>query len=489
MSVIGIDLGTTLSCVAVLKNERIEIVPNNEGDRLTPSYVSFSGDEVLTGKAAKYDMDFNHRNILYQIKRLIGKKYNDPILQGDLKLWGFEVINKNNCPIIQVDCNHDLKLFHPEQISSTILLELKHDAETYMGSTITDAVITVPAYFNSAQRKSTKEAGKIAGLNVLQILNEPTAAAIAYKLHHTHKHKACNVLIFDLGGGTFDVSVITIRGEVFDIKATGGDAHLGGEDFDNRMVQYCIQEFYRQTEVDLSKNKRALSRLKMKCEDAKKKLSVSVIAKINVDSIHSGIDFKATISRAKFEDINNDYFAKTLHGVQNTLNQAKMTKDKIDEIVLIGGSTRIPKIQEMLKRFFNGKQLNNSINPDEAVAYGAAVYATALIKQKFSERKYLMESKIFERRLEQQRKARQTFVYYISDIEQYFTCVGTHKLSSHETQLIFRRCDNESNWIEEHKMSNIGELEKRQQHFEEFVRHVIYIIRRRDKTLSTRWFN
>ncbi|XP_077966554.1 heat shock 70 kDa protein 1-like [Styela clava] len=371
MSAIGIDLGTTYSCVAVLRNERIEIVPNDEGDRLTPSCVSYSDIEVLTGKAAKEEIPFNFENTLYQIKRLIGRKFDDPNVQQDSKYWGFKIINQDNRLKIQVNYKHKAKTFYPEEISALILKQLKESAENYMGSKFTDAVITVPAYFNDSQRKATREAGRIAGLNVLQMINEPTAAAIAYGLDREKKDER-HVLIFDLGGGTFDVTLITIKDRVFDVKATGGDTHLGGEDFDDRMIKHFVEEFNEQNKVDISENKRAMSRLRIQCEAAKRKLSVNMIAKVQVDGFHNGKDYKTTISRAKFEKLNYDYFEQMLEAVDVTLSDAKFNKEKVDEVVLVGGSTRIPKLRNMIQEYFNGKELYKTINPDEAVAHGAA---------------------------------------------------------------------------------------------------------------------
>nr|XP_039267152.1 heat shock 70 kDa protein 1B-like [Styela clava] len=377
MTAIGIDLGTTYSCVAVLRNGKIEIVPNNEGDRLTPSCVSFSDTEILTGKAAKDEIPFNFENTLFQIKRLIGRKFDDPNVQQDSEFWGFKIINEDNKPKIQVKYKHEKKTYYPEKISALILEQLKESAEAYMGCKFTDAVITVPAYFNDSQRKATKEAGRIAGLNVLQMINEPTAAAIAYGLDREKKDER-HVLIFDLGGGTFDVTLITIKDRVFDVKATGGDTHLGGEDFVDRMVTHFVEEFNTQNKVDISENKRAMSRLRIQCEAAKQKLSVSMIAKVQVYGFHDGKDYKTTISRAKFEELNYDYFERILQTVDTTLSDANFNKERVDEVVLVGGSTRIPKLRKMIQEYFNGKELYKTINPDEAVAHGAAALAVDL---------------------------------------------------------------------------------------------------------------
>nr|XP_039266522.1 heat shock 70 kDa protein II-like [Styela clava] len=374
MSAIGIDLGTTNSCVAVYRNERIEIIANDQGSRVTPSWVSFTDTERLIGAAAKEEASMNHENTLFHIKRLIGRKFNDPSVQNDMKRWSFKVVNVGGQPKIQVTFKEETKLFRPEQISAMILTELKEAAEAYMGTQITEAVITVPAYFNDAQRTATRDAGRIAGLNVLRMINEPTAAAIAYGLE-VKLEKKRNVLIFDLGGGTFDVTVVTIENQIFDVKATGGDTHLGGGDFDNRLLEHFIEEFNTKHKVDITKNSRAVSRLKVACEPAKMKLSVSTNAKVQVDGLYNGLDFKSNITRAKFEELNSDFFDKTISVVEKVLADAKMKKDVIDDIVLAGGSTRIPKIRSLLKDFFGGKEISRTINPDEAVAYGAAVLA------------------------------------------------------------------------------------------------------------------
>ncbi|XP_039267962.2 heat shock cognate 71 kDa protein-like [Styela clava] len=374
MSAIGIDLGTTNSCVAVYRNERIEIIANDQGSRVTPSWVSFTDTERLIGATAKEEASMNHENTLFHIKRLIGRKFNDPSVQHDMKHWSFKVVDVGGQPKIQVTFKEETKLFRPEEISAMILTELKEVAEVYIGTQISDAVITVPAYFNDAQRTATRDAGRIAGLNVLRMINEPTAAAIAYGLEVKIEKKR-NVLIFDLGGGTFDVTIVAIENQVFDVKATGGDTHLGGGDFDNRMLEHFIKEFNTKHKVDITKNNRAVSRLKFACEPAKKKLSVSTHATVQVDGLYNGLDFKSNITRAKFEELNADFFDGTISVVENVIADAKMKKDEIDDIVLAGGSTRIPKIRSLLTDFFNGKEISRNINPDEAVAYGAAVLA------------------------------------------------------------------------------------------------------------------
>nr|XP_039268571.1 heat shock cognate 71 kDa protein-like isoform X2 [Styela clava] len=374
MAAIGIDLGTTNSCVAVYRNKRVEIIANDQGSRITPSWVSFTDSQKLVGEAAKEEASMNCENTLFQIKRLIGRKFNDPTVQKDMKRWGFEIVKDGDRPKLQVTYKEEVKTFFPEEISAMILAELKEAAEAYMGGKITDAVITVPAYFNDAQRTATRDAGRIAGLNVLSMINEPTAAAIAYGLDNKSNDER-TVLIFDLGGGTFDVTIATIEEQIFDVKATGGNTHLGGEDFDNRMVDHFIKEFSVKHGVDMSSNKRAVSRLRVACEAAKRKLSVSTNAKVQLDGLFMGLDFKSNISQAKFEAMNADLFDSTLDTVKNVLSDAKMNKKQIDDIVLVGGSTRIPKIRQLLQDFFEGKEICRTINPDEAVAYGAAALA------------------------------------------------------------------------------------------------------------------
>ncbi|XP_060068700.1 heat shock protein 70 B2-like [Ylistrum balloti] len=375
---IGIDLGTTYSCVGVFQHGKVEIIANDQGNRTTPSYVAFTDTERLIGDAAKGQVAMNPQNTIFDAKRLIGRKYDDHNVQSDMKHWPFTVVSSSGKPKIQVNSKCDTKQFTPEEISSMVLTKMKETAEAFLGEKVKDAVITVPAYFNDSQRQATKDAGIIAGLNVLRIVNEPTAAALAYGLDKNLKDEK-NVLIFDLGGGTFDVSILTIdEGSIFEVKATAGDTHLGGEDFDNRVVNHFVQEFKRKYGKDLSKNSRALRRLRTACERAKRTLSSSSEASIEIDSLFEGIDFYSKLTRARFEDLCSDLFRATLEPVEKALRDAKMDKSKIHEIVLVGGSTRIPKIQKMLEDFMNGKQLNKSINPDEAVAYGAAVQAAVL---------------------------------------------------------------------------------------------------------------
>ena len=374
---IGIDLGTTYSCVGIMRNNNVEIIANDQGNRTTPSCVAFNGTERLIGEAAKNQAAMNPTNTIFDAKRLIGREYNDKVVQDDSKCWPFTLINKDNKPMIQVDVGDEKKNFYAEEISAMVLTKMKQTAEAYLGEDVKNAVITVPAYFNDQQRQATKDAGSIAGLNVLRIINEPTAAAIAYGLTDKSDTEK-NVLIYDLGGGTFDVSLLTIDNGVFEVKATAGDTHLGGEDFDNRLINHFVKEFNRTNKIDISNNKRAIQRLKSACERAKRTLSSSTKADIEIDSLSDGVDFNSSITRARFEDLCSDYFINTLKPVEQVLNDSKMSKNQIHEVVLVGGSTRIPKVQALLKNFFNGKELCKSLNPDEAVAYGAAVQASIL---------------------------------------------------------------------------------------------------------------
>jgi heat shock protein 1/8 len=374
---IGIDLGTTYSCVGVWQNDAVEIIANDQGNRTTPSYVAFTETERLIGDAAKSQVSMNPENTVFDAKRLIGRKFGDPTVQADMKHWPFKVVSgPGDKPLIEVMYKGERKQFAAEEISSMVLIKMKETAEAYLGKEVKNAVVTVPAYFNDSQRLATKDAGTIAGLNVLRIINEPTAAAIAYGLDK--KGGEQNILIFDLGGGTFDVSLLTIEEGIFEVKATAGDTHLGGEDFDNRLVDHFMTEFKKKHKKDMSSNERAKRRLRTACERAKRTLSSSTQAFIEIDGLFEGIDFTSSITRARFEDLCIDYFKNTLEPVEKVLRDAKMSKGQIHEVVLVGGSTRIPKVQQLLSEFFNGKTLNKSINPDEAVAFGATVQAAIL---------------------------------------------------------------------------------------------------------------
>jgi len=375
---IGIDLGTTYSCVAVWQNNNVEIIANDQGNRTTPSYVSFDNHERLIGNSAKSQAAKNPSNTVFDAKRLIGRQFNDKTVQDDISHFPYSVISENNKPLIKVEYKNEIKKFQPEEISSMILCKMKEVAEAYLGENVKDAVITVPAYFNDSQRQATKDAGVIAGLNVLRIINEPTAAAIAYGLQNDKQTGERNILIYDLGGGTFDVTLLNLDDGVFEVKATAGDTHLGGEDFDRRIIEYCIDDFKKKNKIDIKENKRALRRLQTACENAKKTLSSATVASIEIDSLCDGIDYNSVLTRARFEDMCSDLFRKTFHPVEKVLQDSKISKSGINEIVLVGGSTRIPKIQKQLQEFFNGKELCKSINPDEAVAYGAAVQAAIL---------------------------------------------------------------------------------------------------------------
>jgi len=376
---LGIDLGTTFSCVGVWQNDRVEIIANEQGNRTTPSYVAFTETERLIGDGAKSQAAANPNNTVFDAKRLIGRKFDDETVKSDMAHWPFTVLSgTGGKPQIEVDFKGERVKYQPEEISAMVLTKMRQTAEAYLGCEVKDAVITVPAYFNDSQRQATKDAGVIAGLNVLRIINEPTAAALAYGLDRK-KAGEQNVLIFDCGGGTHDVSLITIDDGVFEVKATAGDTHLGGEDFDSAMVDWCVQEFQKKNKnVDVKNNNRALRRLRTACERAKRSLSTSTQANIEIDALADGIDFTAVITRAKFESLCDAAFRRTIAPLDQVLRDAKMSKDQVHEIVMVGGSTRIPKIRELVSSFFNGKKLNDSVHPDEAVAYGAAIQAHIL---------------------------------------------------------------------------------------------------------------
>uniref|UniRef100_A0A6C0F929 Uncharacterized protein n=1 Tax=viral metagenome TaxID=1070528 RepID=A0A6C0F929_9ZZZZ len=378
MVAIGIDLGTTYSAVGIWKNDRVEIIANDQGNRTTPSYVAFTDSERLIGDAAKNQSAMNPKNTVYDAKRLLGRAYDSKEVQEEVKNLMYSVKDDSNKPIISVNYLGEEKTFAPEEVSAMVLTKMKDIAESFEGVKITDAVITVPAYFNDAQRTSTKDAGTISGLNVLRIINEPTAAAIAYGLDKKESPGEKNVLIFDCGGGTHDVSLLTIDEGIFEVKATAGDTHLGGEDFDQLLQDHFINEFKRKNKKDPSNNLRAIRRLKTACEKAKRTLSASATASIEIDSFHEGIDFFSNITRARFEELCSSVFQRAMTPVDQVLKDAKLSKGDIQDVVLVGGSTRIPKIQQLLSDYFNGKELCKSINPDECVAYGAAVQAAIL---------------------------------------------------------------------------------------------------------------
>ncbi len=376
---IGIDLGTTYSCVGVYHNDKVEIIPNEMGMNTTPSVVSFEGKERLIGQAAKDKITQNYKNTIYDAKRLIGRRYTDKTVKEDMKKWPFKIEKDENSdyPVIVVEYLNEIKKFHAEEISAMVLMKMKKIAEDYLNKSITDAIITVPAYFNDSQRQSTKDAGRIAGLNVMRIINEPTAAAIAYGLDHKSNDEK-TVLVFDLGGGTFDVSILVLNEDTFEVKSTSGNTHLGGEDFDNRLMQLCIEKFKEETGVDIESNQKVLRKLKNYCENAKRALSSAQETTIEIENLAENEDLNVTITRPEFEEKCKDLFEKCFESIKQAMEEAGLSKNEIDDIVLVGGSSRIPKIQEMIKDYFNGKELCKNINPDEAVAYGAAYQASVL---------------------------------------------------------------------------------------------------------------
>lgn len=374
---IGIDLGTTNSCVAVFQNGKVEIIANEHGERTTPSYVAFADKEKFIGNEAKNRLMFDPTNVLFDVKRILGKRFDDTKLQSNLKYWPFRLANFENKPKLEVKCDNTVKQFYPEEISSMLLTKMKQTAEDYLGHSVKNVVITVPAYFDSSQRKATKDAGLLAGLDVLQIINEPTAAAIAYGFDKKLNCKQ-NLLIYDLGGGTLDISILAVNNSEFTVKATSGDTHLGGEDFNNCLVDHFVAEFEQKHKINLTADKRAIRRLCKECERAKHKLSFRTEAKIEIDLLSNGLDFVSSITRAEFEHLCGDLFKRTIDPVVKAMTDAELKKWEIDEIIMVGGSSRIPKLQNMLINHFDGRVLNKSINPDEAVAYGAAIQAAKL---------------------------------------------------------------------------------------------------------------
>tara|TARA_B100001741_G_scaffold313039_1_gene317914 strand:+ start:132 stop:2099 length:1968 start_codon:yes stop_codon:yes gene_type:complete len=369
-TVIGIDLGTTYSCVGAYVNGKVEIIANDQGNRITPSYVAFTDSERLIGDSAKNQASANPTRTVFDAKRLIGRKFTDKEVQRDLKMFPFKVVDKDSKPCIEIELKDGKKIFQAEEISAMVLTKMKETAEAYLGKDIKHAVVTVPAYFNDAQRQATKDAGVIAGLNVARIINEPTAAAIAYGLD---KKGEKNILVFDLGGGTFDVSILTIDNGVFEVISTNGDTHLGGEDFDQRIMEYFIKLIKRKHGKDISSDSKAVQKLRREAERAKRTLSNQHQVRVEIEALFDGVDFSEPLTRARFEELNNDLFRKTMGPVKKAMEDAGMKKSEIDEIVLVGGSTRIPKVQDLLRDFFDGKEPNRGVNPDEAVAYGAAV--------------------------------------------------------------------------------------------------------------------
>ncbi|XP_047963342.1 heat shock cognate 70 kDa protein-like isoform X2 [Salvia hispanica] len=453
---IGIDLGTTYSCVAAWQHNRIEIIANDQGNRTTPSCVAFTDNERLIGEAAKNQVASAPTNTVFDAKRLIGHEFNDPTVQSDMKQWPFKVIphpTDNNKPMIVVNYKGEEKQFSAEEISSMVLSKMKDIAEAYLGSSVKNAVVTVPAYFNDAQRQATKSAGTIAGLNVVRIINEPSAAAIAYGLDKGG-NVAQNVLIFDLGGGTFDVSVATVEAGVIDVKAIAGDTHLGGQDFDSRMVNHFVKEFERKNGKDISMNPKAIRRLRSACERAKRMLSSTSQTNIEVESLFEGIDLFSTVTRAKFNELNMDLFNKCIEMVEKCLSDAKMNWRSVDEVVLVGGSSRIPKVQEMLREFFNGKEACRSINPDEAVAYGAAVLAAKLNGE--GNEKMVKDAEKYKREDEEYRKksdARNALENYAYDMRNTTRCAAG--IGAADKKKIEKAFESTVKWLESNKLAKV----------------------------------
>ncbi|TEA21103.1 Endoplasmic reticulum chaperone BiP [Colletotrichum sidae] len=388
-TVIGIDLGTTYSCVGVMQGGKVEILVNDQGNRITPSYVAFTEEERLVGDAAKNQAAANPYNTIFDIKRMIGQKFADKAVQSDVKHFPYKVIEKDGKPVVEVDVQGSAKRFTPEEVSAMILGKMKEVAENYLGKKVTHAVVTVPAYFNDNQRQATKDAGVIAGLNVLRIVNEPTAAAIAYGLDKTGNER--QIIVYDLGGGTFDVSLLSIDQGVFEVLATAGDTHLGGEDFDQRVINFFAKSYNKKNNVDITKDAKAMGKLKREAEKAKRTLSSQMSTRIEIEAFFEGKDFSETLTRAKFEELNMDLFKKTLKPVEQVLKDAKVKKEDVDDIVLVGGSTRIPKVQSLIEEYFGGKKASKGINPDEAVAFGAAVQAGVLSGEEGTEEIVLMD--------------------------------------------------------------------------------------------------
>ncbi|ROT36238.1 hsp70-like protein [Sodiomyces alkalinus F11] len=388
-TVIGIDLGTTYSCVGAMIKGKVEIFVNDQGNRITPSYVAFTEDERLVGDAAKNQAAANPYNTIFDIKRLIGRKFSEADVQSDIKHFPFKVISREDRPVVQVQTGNEEKTLTPEEVSAMILGKMKEVAEAYLGKKITHAVVTVPAYFNDNQRQATKDAGIIAGLNVLRIVNEPTAAAIAYGLDKTDGER--QIIVYDLGGGTFDVSLLSIDDGVFEVLATAGDTHLGGEDFDQRIINHFAKAYNKKNNVDVTKDAKAMGKLKREAEKAKRTLSSQMSARIEIEAFHQGNDFSETLTRAKFEELNMDLFKRTLKPVEQVLKDAKVSKSEVDDIVLVGGSTRIPKVVSLIEEFFGGKKASKGINPDEAVAFGAAVQGGVLSGEEAASEIVLMD--------------------------------------------------------------------------------------------------